>query len=683
MADPNNEVLDLPTPEPEWEVRDQRESLPGQQEYLIVDPRDESSELGRWVTDEHPAVQRSQEEQHTRQRHEEQRAFEEAEAAERAERTVVDGPRQNPNTPTGRPRLWRLDNGEWVPGIEGTTRTTSGYPAVDAAEQELVTKEYREHREQRRERINTAFASQRAGQRVASRSKDGGADAGGEIVDRLSEERTRSSLFGPGVEGGVTLDATPGDGLDEDDVGVNQRLRICVPNVFTQLMMGQSMASRDQDGSLNCYAGFGVETDGHIFMYARESKSSIKMQAERDVMLHAGTGGLAMAAKENSLLHSSSNSLVTGDAGVIIAGGTAMSLDPCLPATTSDRPEIPDWVERTQSVASALGTVWGTADALLGALDAAITLKEMERGTSTFPADVFALVTGSIGVGINGLGLANIDPFGGTVIHGSSGVSAVTPGTEFLFSVLGTSIASATGVGVVAPMVGVSAGVDLGLSACKGVASLSGNSAEVISNEDMTVASRHAETKISGKFVSIGNGSLGADDKPQQDVCQAIRLLSKTETRIRTTGGFDVQARNLIWMKAGQTEPLAGELEDDSDYAGYIVMEGKEGVGIHAPKASIFGEKSWLEGEKKAVVECGESALHLEPDCLTLGVGREFERYEETNLEGFKKYMNKALHEASGTQLVMKKSGAEIKVGSSSLKLSKSKVVSGPIEWRS
>jgi hypothetical protein len=74
----------------------------------------------------------------------------------------------------------------------------------------------------------------------------------------------------------ITVESAP----DPASEGTNQRLRISVPQVRTDLTIGYKAGGGDLRCGLPSPSGFGVTTDGDIFM---DAELKVALQAKEDV----------------------------------------------------------------------------------------------------------------------------------------------------------------------------------------------------------------------------------------------------------------------------------------------------------------------------------------------------------------------------------------------------------------
>lgn len=291
-----------------------------------------------------------------------------------------------------------------------------------------------------------------------------------------------------------------------------QRLRIHVPNVKTTLSMGArgpGNARRECDSGAPNFAGFGVHTEGHIFLTASKDQdtSTATLQAKGDIVVQSEQGLLWAGSKEQAMLASQANAMVMGGGGVVIAGGAAVTWA-ANPEPDDVQPQPPGWMSGFGEAGSAINRVWAGMDALVAigmGVKGFINAKTARpKGLDLAIAGANLVLGNAGGTIVSGLGAFDSDPIGGTVIHGTGGVIVGSTLTMGLYSLTGTTIASLLGVSVVAPSVGVTGANDATLEAGRSVEVKSGGKAAFTGANQTIVASRRADLKLLGKEIDIG-----------------------------------------------------------------------------------------------------------------------------------------------------------------------------------
>lgn len=307
-----------------------------------------------------------------------------------------------------------------------------------------------------------------------------------------------------------------------------QRLRIQVPNVQTTLSLGAKApadAIRGLDVGAPNYAGFGVHTRGHIFMSASDARgtSTATMQAKGNVVIQSEQGLLWAGSKEQAMLASKANAMLMGGTGVVIAGGSAVTWAPN-PEPDGTEPQTPGWMSGFGDAGSTINRVWAGIDAAVAigtGVKSAIAMKTSRPKGLGFAVAAANLVLGNVGGAIvSGLGATNSDPIGGTVIHGTGGVIVGSSHTMGLYSLTGTTLASALGASVLAPSVGVTGFHDATVEAGRSLEIKSGRELAITSEQGLQIASRKAGTTVTGKAVWVGSSGGGAG----QDISQTVRI---------------------------------------------------------------------------------------------------------------------------------------------------------------
>lgn len=387
-------------------------------------------------------------------------------------------------------------------------------------------------------------------------------------------------------------------GTEEGQIGAAQRLRIRVPNVYTQLSLGQSLEDQDSQGF--AYAGFGVETDAHVFISAGRADgvqdattNQMRIQSFGQMSLQSIDASVNIGGHKGTMVGSHAGVTVAGGGGIMLAGGTPGlltdwgSMDQ---GGTSDNPRTPQWLNDVGSVASYWGNFMALIDVAAGVLgilnDKRSSMAKVPEPPSSRWA-TFATHAGHVGMGLSAFGAVNVNGwtqdvgnyFGGTTIFGFAGLVAGSPATVGLYSGLGTCIASPASVSILSGFANVDARKTLSMSG-EDVFVKAASSTYVAAAKEVTVASRTDLVELLGANVKIGSQAADSDlgQQPTTQMSLAadgqIELVGKevnakagggrlvlnpNETQllgktvdIQATGDLATFASGSAWMMAGQ-----------------------------------------------------------------------------------------------------------------------------------
>lgn len=392
--------------------------------------------------------------------------------------------------------------------------------------------------------------------------------------------------------------------VDSAAVGAKQRLRIRVPDVYTQLTLGESY--RDQDAQGFAYPGFGVETDGHVFINAKKSaaESMMRLQSMGDLTLQTPEN-FAAGGQKKAVLASNAGTIVAGGGGVAIFGGAGL---PWSDNQVCDGtgPTSPPWISNLATSASNYSTMWAGIDAAIALTTTTVTAKDTAKAVKAGAAGSLAAAAGAAGGLIGGLisayGLAGglvgdpLPSLGGTTVHGSTGLILGSGATAGLYSLLGTCIASPASVGVLSLNASV---IGLSNTEVKGQnTSVAGWGELNLIGGTTTVAARDGSgfLKLNGSKIFIGPASpteggrqpatthvqtvatsmVVIETKPSGDWDPAIHtpgitlrthghldLKSKQKTTIESHEAKEIEVlldqHNKIHMKDGETTMLVND----------------------------------------------------------------------------------------------------------------------------
>lgn len=366
----------------------------------------------------------------------------------------------------------------------------------------------------------------------------------------------------------------------------SQRLRIHVPNVRTTITAGRKANQGDirpEDAGDKNYDGFGVHTDGHVFIDAVGADSKMTLQAKSDVTIQS-QGGLAIGGKGGILAGSQSGATLYGGGGVTIYGGQPALWGAEPPGSDGEtQPEAPTWVDSLGTVGVTLGSVWAAIDAAWAFRDGLWKAVNARLGkTRTAPwsslsTGKFATAGGVIGGVASGLGSVAWAPglktwaghwswpFGGTTIHGTAGLIMGSGATAALYSLLGTAIATPASLDLFGGYVGMAAAKDMNIRAAKGGLVVgAGKKVEVIATEEIEIASRTMQALIYGSSVKVGKhsskGTQDGTDAVTIDADQAIELnttswkVNAKRTYISSGTCFTAGASEILLSSGGPTQ---------------------------------------------------------------------------------------------------------------------------------
>ena len=386
-------------------------------------------------------------------------------------------------------------------------------------------------------------------------------------------------------------------------VGAKQRLRIHVPNVFTKLTLGE--AYRDQDGQGFAYPGFGVETEGHIFMTARKdaANSTATLQAKGDFVIQSELERMLVGSKKQAVLASGgSNAYLIGGGGTVIAGGTAVPWSPLLDSDGTT-PLPPAWKDNFTGIADDITRGWSIADAFVAGATGIYNGVKTAVGWSGSFWDAFSvagLLLGNVGgAAVSGLGAAGVSTIGGTVIHGSGGVIIGSPHTTSIYSGTGLTLASVLGTTILSPAVGI-----LGIHEVSVEAK---NSVKISSMDEIAIASYtkiHVDTNrnatYGGRFINVGEHAVGSQPAERKWPTMRVDVSAKHGVEILAdTGAVDV----LGAMGAGRD-------------AGRVRIGAPAHVSLASDK--LVTVASGGDGVVKLVVHTGTEQIELKKDQIEL-----------------------------------------------------------------
>lgn len=394
-----------------------------------------------------------------------------------------------------------------------------------------------------------------------------------------------------------------------------QRFRIHVPNVKTTASFGAEAPGgkiREADTGAPNYAGFGVDTEGHVFISARgkgAAENKLKLQSLGE-MTFLTESSLMMGSKQSALLATPQTAMVTGNEGVFIAGGTFLPAAPIEVPKGEAAPDHPAYLDGVAGAVTQVSNMWSYVDTAFAALEIAMVATDTIltiRETKKFPPlkaslralfDVYMANWGG-----NVSGLAGVDhPItfgakGNTIIHGEGGLILGSMGSAGLFSAIGTTIGSAVGVGITAPIASVLSAFDTSVKSALGGTSVSAKkSLELVGGDGVEMAARTGSVAIRGTQIILGSKAGG--DKQLE--AAAIGIYGK---------GVGVAAKEELRLTGGKSLALNAK---KSALGGDVVsIGGQKKVGIAAKNVAIRGTDAVAIGAEGFCVNVGKSGIMI------------------------------------------------------------------------
>jgi hypothetical protein len=400
------------------------------------------------------------------------------------------------------------------------------------------------------------------------------------------------------VTGGFTEDVQDGPATcidpGEASVGVKQRLRLQVPNVYTQLTLGEAVNNVDQQGF--SYAGFGAQTAGHVFISAGTSAAPSDAEKDNFMMLHAKSGMSALSPEGSVFLAgrtgvnavSGGGVTMVGEAGVLIGGGTMGSVftedfKHDFDGRTKEHvdPGPPDWAVTQGRVISAIAVGINAIDTAVAFANGRMRSARNEALTPSIdPGEGFAARFASkldcVGAIASTTGSA-LDACGAgwpTIAGAPTGVANRASASTVLFGQSGTIVSSPLSVAVYAGPGGAVIGslgcIDLlsndSLHAHSGgtvsvsgqdVSILSSNGMELLTANKCILGSRTSSAAVLGSEVVLGTS------EPETGQAPTLTLNVGAQTcRIRGAGETEIWARDRVQLHSVSKLDLYGNVTD-------------------------------------------------------------------------------------------------------------------------
>ncbi|MEM9194972.1 MAG: hypothetical protein AAGF12_37690, partial [Myxococcota bacterium] len=388
-----------------------------------------------------------------------------------------------------------------------------------------------------------------------------------------------------------------------DGDGAQQRLRIEIPEVSTQLTMGAANITPENTDHQNNrktaffrnYAGFGLTTKGHVFLEADgpAAESKMLLQSHGDLTVQSDEGALYLGSKNSNVFHSAKTSFLHGGGGVIIAGGTGYGTNPNV-APDASSPGAPPWLEKLPPFGAKIGALYAIADAVF---DAAGLLSSVSHDKLEASGGRLRTFIGALS-GASSL-IPNVDTLqayargadsltGGTVIHGEAGTVIGSSLTTSLYGATGISMTSPAVAGILGGVTSIYGMSQTDIGSYKLLTLRSQGTAELLAWNKVTIGSRESPVYIAGTGVRIG-------------------VRRKRGPQLPTVSTQVVSTREIL-LVAGEST------------AAEIGLDGNTGdARVHA-KGSLHGSGSdvTFDGEKMVSLTTGSALVRVTLDSAAL-----------------------------------------------------------------
>lgn len=489
-----------------------------------------------------------------------------------------------------------------------------------------------------------------------------------------------------------------------------QRFRIHVPNVKTTVSLGASADGggiREADTGAPNFAGFGVNTEGHVFITAggkTPADNKVKIQSLGEITMLTESSFM-LGSKSSALIHTPQNVMLSGDDGVFIAGGTFLPSDVIqMPdGARGASPAAPAYVAQVANAVSFVSKMWTNVDAAFAGFEIACAAHDLVCGVreakgwkklaaavrpifNAYVANWGGNVSGAVGIGDHPV---TFGAKGSTVIHGESGLILGSMGSAGLYSALGTTLGSLIGVGMTAPTTSVQGFLEVSVKSPKGGVSVSaGKQVEVLANKGVEIAARHGNTLIRGKQVVLG--SKGGGDKQEETKFlggYGITIGYYAGKAVRLIGGESAALRAEKTMVGGDVTAIDGDTalgltgKAISVSAGDKVSVGTPKFGFCATTSKLTignvakelpAEPSWQNPrEAEALKALGSDTPMQDMAEFMPEINKARQEYEDKWYEWVKKCdeltAKDALIEFTDSQITMKIKQAKLELDSSKL----------------
>ncbi|MCC6875011.1 MAG: hypothetical protein IT378_11955 [Sandaracinaceae bacterium] len=358
-----------------------------------------------------------------------------------------------------------------------------------------------------------------------------------------------------------------------------QRLRLHVPNVATTLYMGaQALRGgiRDSDGGPVSYDGFGVHTQGHVYLAAENGVAAMK--AKKEVTIHSIDKTLDIRSKQNAYFGSDASTYIRGRTGTLIVGGEAPEFFPAVApgfahdSIFADNANPDPWnlevLAETQALSESMASNFTQIQGIIMGISKSLAATASVVGAIPL---IFGLKK-AIGSLIGGHAAPSVG------IHGSDGVNITTPKAVTVHAQKHVLISSGMESEVQSLVsTNIGAGVAMFVGAAGFTTLMGGYSAKLVSGKSTELSSRRGKVALRAKDIVIG-------DK---------------------TGEFPQVA----------TEAIAG-------YAQQIAFAAEKNLNIGAGiDLTLSGKGAQLHGTGNACLEGGLGAVVYGGQCATVRSG--------------------------------------------------------------
>lgn len=385
---------------------------------------------------------------------------------------------------------------------------------------------------------------------------------------------------------------------DQCSPGDKQRLRIHVPKTATTLAMGAPAppdSIRDSDTGDPNYAGFGVTTEGNIFM---DADLSATLQALKHIDIHTQDNVYIGGVKKVAVSAQTENVFVHGGGGVTIAGGIAWAGHEQIDPQGLDTVATPNWLNSCVNTTDQISTLWSMVDAAAAAINSGIAIA---RGSLSFKQPKSAQAWSWVNVAIDALNIAGnmgLDPFGGTTVHGHSGLILGTFGTMGIYSGAGTGMMSCIGVSMLAPSVGMTGIIDAAVESAGETTIFGRSELKMGSGGTVTVTSRAKDVQILGTALFLGGPAAedGASQKKTDKLevnAQSVHInTGESQTDVDTK--YVVDAKDILLgcgdkmnlVAANDLSAISTKVELRAVTEASLMVSG--GMGVHLKKSELF-----------------------------------------------------------------------------------------------
>lgn len=413
---------------------------------------------------------------------------------------------------------------------------------------------------------------------------------------------------------------SPGEQAPQD-CSEFQRFRVHVPNVKTTMSLGAKADNggiRELDTGAPNYAGFGVDTEGHVFLSARgcsPAENQLKLQSLGE-MSFVTESTLSVASNKSALIATPETVSVTGNKGVFLAAGTFLA-PPSVEVPDSDTaPNTPPFLDGLPGAVDQVVNMWKLVDTGFAALEIGMVASDVAlhvRETGKFPpfkAAARAIFDGYManwGGNVSGLAGEKFDhpvtfgAEGDAIIHAEAGLILGSMGSAGLFSAIGTTIGSAVGVGIAAPIASMLSMFDTSVKSARGGTSVSAHKTlELLGGDGVEMASRRGNVAVRGKQVVLGS-KAGGDKQSETKFVGAygVTIMHSAQKALRLTAGKTAVLRSDKTAVQGTTTSITADK---------TLALGAKKVRIRGDKSVSIGGGDWAVQVGKSKIQIGKTA---------------------------------------------------------------------------